>query len=254
LSVLRIEDVSRRFRTVRALERISTSVEAGEIRGLIGPNGAGKTTLINIVTGFLPPTSGHIYLADRRIDRTRAHERVALGLARTFQTPQLCAALTVRDNIVIGAHRRLASARFRTLLTKRRISVRALRAEAEEVGRWLGLGDVLGEPAGALSYGHTRLLEIGRAVIQRPRVLLLDEPVAGMNEAEGERVAEILRALRDDGTTILLVEHDMPFVMQLCDRLTVLDYGNLLADGTPAEIRANPDVQAAYLGKRRSAA
>ncbi len=251
--LLRVEQVSRHFRHVRALHGITTAVADGEIRGLIGPNGAGKTTLINVLTGFLPPSSGHVFLAGESIDRKPAHARVRAGLGRTFQTPQLCTAMPVADNIAVGAHQRLASARFTTLLARERTTLAALRAEAREVAARVGLSDVLDVPAGALSYGHMRLLEVGRALMARPRLLLLDEPVAGMNESESEEVAQILRRLRDEGLTILLVEHDMTFVMGLCDRLTVLDHGELLAEGTPAEIQRNPDVEAVYLGTATAA-
>jgi ABC-type branched-subunit amino acid transport system ATPase component len=251
-ALLRIEGVSRHFGHLRALHGVTAEVQEGEIRGLIGPNGAGKTTLINVLTGFLAPTAGRVYLAGERLDRKPAHVRVRSGLGRTFQTPQLCTAMSVRDNIVVGAHQRLGTARFTSVLTRRAAGLARLRAEADDVARRLGLGEVLDVPAGALSYGHMRLLEISRALMGEPRLLLLDEPVAGMNEAESAQVGAIVRELGKGGTTVLLVEHDMTFVMSVCERLTVLNYGELLAEGTPAEIQRNPEVEAVYLGRRRT--
>jgi ABC-type branched-subunit amino acid transport system ATPase component len=247
--LLELEGVSRSFGRLRAVDDVSTSIEHGELRGLIGPNGAGKTTLINVLTGFIPASSGRVLLDGARIDGSPAHARVRAGLGRTFQTPQLCTAMSVLDNIVVGAHQRLVSARFRRVLAgRRRASLRALRDEAAAVGAEVGLGDVLDAPAGALSYGHMRLLEIARALMASPRLLLLDEPVAGMNESESEPVGTLIRSLPARGTTVLLVEHDMSFVMAICDRITVLDHGVLLAEGTPDEVRSDERVQQAYLG------
>jgi branched-chain amino acid transport system ATP-binding protein len=252
-ALLELRGVSRQFRTLRALHDVTTHVEEGEIRGLIGPNGAGKTTLINVLTGFLPPTAGHVVFEGQRIDRKPAHTRVRAGLGRTFQTPQLCTAMPVLDNIVVGAHQRLVCARFSSLLPGRsHARLATLRAEAESVADRVGLAHLLQTPAGALSYGHMRLLEIARALMAKPRLLLLDEPVAGMNESESEPVAELVRRLPRDGTTVLLVEHDMTFVMGLCDRITVLDHGVLLAEGTPAEIQRDARVEEVYLGTKRT--
>jgi branched-chain amino acid transport system ATP-binding protein len=245
-SLLELDQVSRSFGRVQAVHRVTTSVAAGEIRGLIGPNGAGKTTLINVVSGFIPPTGGTIAFAGTRLERMSAHARVRQGIGRTFQTPQLCRAMPVLDNVVIGAHQRLASARFRNL--RSRTSLASLRREAADRAREVGLGELLQAPAGALSYGHMRLLEIARALMGSPRLLLLDEPVAGMNESESREVAEIVRALRAQGTAVLVIEHDMPFVMGLCDRITVLDHGEVIAEGTPAEMQSNARVEEVYLG------
>ena len=248
-ALLELDGVSRRFGRLRAVDNVSTSVAEGEIRGLIGPNGAGKTTLINVLTGFMPASAGRVFLDGARIDGRPAHARVRAGLGRTFQTPQLCTAMSVLDNVVVGAHQRLGCARFRSVLPgRRRTSLRALRDEAAAVAVEVGLGDALEVPAGALSYGHMRLLEIARALIVRTRLLLLDEPVAGMSEAEAEPVARLIRSLPSRGTSVLLVEHDMTFVMRICDRITVLDHGVVLAEGTPQEVRADARVQEAYLG------
>ena len=247
-ALLELEGVTRAFGRVQAVNGVSTRLEVGEIRGLIGPNGAGKTTLVNVLSGFLVPSRGTISFAGERIERTPAHARVRHGIGRTFQTPQLCRTMSVLDNIVVGAHQRLAVARFRNLLSRQRAGLATLRSEAVVIAEEVGLGRLLDVPAGSLSYGHMRLLEIARALIAQPRLLLLDEPVAGMNENESVAVAEIVQALQARGTTVLVIEHDMPFVMELCDRITVLDQGAVIAEGTPAEIQRDRRVEDVYLG------
>jgi ABC-type branched-subunit amino acid transport system ATPase component len=244
--LLELRDVSRRFGRLRAVNGVSTSIPEGEVRGLIGPNGAGKTTLVNLLSGFLQPTEGSIVFDGVGLERTPAHARVRHGIGRTFQTPQLCRSMSVLDNIVVGAHQRLAVARLRNLVS--RTGLRTLRAEAAGIAQEVGVDDVLGVPAGGLSYGHMRLLEIARALMSRPRLLLLDEPVAGMNENESTAVAETVRRLPARGTTVLVIEHDMPFVMNLCDRITVLDHGVVIAEGSPEEIQRDARVEEVYLG------
>jgi branched-chain amino acid transport system ATP-binding protein len=249
MSLLELHDVTRVFGRVAAVDGVTSTIDEGEIRGLIGPNGAGKTTLVNLLSGFLGLTGGRIALAGSRIDAEPAHARVRHGIGRTFQTPQLCPAMSTLDNIVIGAHQRLATARFANLLARaRRATLGELREEAAQVGRDVGLGALLDVPAGALSYGHMRLTEIARALLAKPRLVLLDEPVAGMNESESAAVADIVRTLPGRGTTVLVIEHDMPFVMGLCDRVTVLDQGRLIAEGTPAEVQRDARVEEVYLG------
>jgi ABC-type branched-subunit amino acid transport system ATPase component len=253
-AVLELQDVSRSFGRVQAVRDVSTRLLPGEVRGLIGPNGAGKTTLVNVLSGFLPATSGRIVFDGVRLDRVQAHARVRHGIGRTFQTPQLCRRMSTLDNVVVGAHQRLGASRLRNLLPGARVSLDTVRGEAAELAAELGLGELLDVPAGGLSYGHMRLLEIARALMGRPRLLLLDEPVAGMNERESDFVAEVVRGLRAQGLTVLVIEHDMPFVMGLCDRVTVLDYGQLIAEGTPDEVQRDPRVEEVYLGALGDAA
>jgi ABC-type branched-subunit amino acid transport system ATPase component len=255
VTLLDLRDVSRAFGRVTAVDGVTTTIDAGEIRGLIGPNGAGKTTLVNVLSGFLAPTRGSIAFDGAQLARAPAHARVRYGIGRTFQTPQLCPAMSTLDNVVVGAHQRLASARLSNLLSRgRRSSLARLRDEAAAVAGSVGLGDLLAVPAGALSYGHMRLTEIARALMAKPRLLLLDEPVAGMNETESAAVAEIVRTLPREGMTVLVIEHDMPFVMGLCDRISVLDRGRLIAEGTPDEVQHDPQVEEVYLGTLGDAA
>jgi ABC-type branched-subunit amino acid transport system ATPase component len=250
--LLAIDGLSCRFGSIQALRGVSTAIEAGEIRGLIGPNGAGKTTLVNVLTGFVRSDEGRVLLDGVPLGRMPAHARVRRGLARTFQTSQLCEELPVVTNIAVGACSRLATARLRLLFDGSRQRLRDVRRDAARVAERVGLGDVGHVEAGALSYGQRRLLEIGRALMTRPRVLFLDEPVAGMNALESGEVAALVRRLRDDGITLVVIEHDMPFVMGLVDRVTVLSSGELLAEGAPGEVQRDPAVETAYLGAGRA--
>jgi ABC-type branched-subunit amino acid transport system ATPase component len=247
--VLAVERLTCRFGRLAALDQVEMAIPAAEIRALIGPNGAGKTTFLHAVSGFLRPSEGRVVLGDRSIDRLSAHSRARLGLRRTFQTPNVCLQLSVVDNVVIGAHQAMGCSGLPVLLGLRhRRRLRALRQDAREALTRVGLGDQCEQGTATLSYGRIRLLEIARALMGHPSVLLLDEPVAGMDDAERAQVAAVIRATRAEGITVLVIEHDMEFVMGLADRVTVLDAGRVLAEGTPAEIQRDPEVEAVYLG------
>jgi len=229
--------VSRSFAGVRALTDVTLEVHRHEVVGLIGPNGAGKSTLVNVLSGFDRPDSGAVELEGRAITRWSPHRRGRHGLARTFQSTHAFRSLSVRENVEVSA-----------------IGVgagpREARKRADELLALLGLDRFEGTPAGALAHGDERRLGVARALATRPRFVLLDEPAAGLPEAEVPDFAEAVRAVRDDhGAGVLLIDHNMALVMEVCDRVQVLDQGRTLAEGTPAEIRANLDVGAAYLGE-----
>jgi branched-chain amino acid transport system ATP-binding protein len=217
---------------------------------VIGPNGAGKTTLFNLITGIYAPTSGEIRLDGEPIHGCAPDALARRGLARTFQNLQVCLNMSALENVMVGAHLRLdrnlikAALRFPALVKRDR----ALREEAAELMRFVGLDAYVGARADAMPYGALKRLEIARALALKPRLLFLDEPAAGLNPKETQDVAALVRKVADSGITVVLVEHDMKMVMNLSDRILVLDYGKKLAEGTAAEVRRNPDVIAAYLG------
>jgi branched-chain amino acid transport system ATP-binding protein len=245
--LLEARGVGKNFGSLIAVHDISLSVAAGELRAIIGPNGAGKTTFFNLITGFFPPTTGHILLDGDDITRRSAVQRVALGMARTFQITEIFPELSLRENVRIAVE---AHAGFARRVWLRRSEVEDVRAAGEDALTRCGLTGKGLRLVGELAHGDQRAAEIAMALALRPRLLLLDEPTAGMGEQETYRIAGLIRRLhKDHGHTIVLVEHDMRVVFNLADRISVLDQGRLLADGTPAEIAANPAVQAAYLGK-----
>jgi branched-chain amino acid transport system ATP-binding protein len=235
--VLRATAVSRAFEGVHALREVTLELHRHEVVGLIGPNGAGKTTLVNVLTGFDFPTAGTVELEEREITSWSPHRRGRVGLARTFQHSRSFGGLSVRENVEVaalgaGAGPREARRRAGTLL------------------ELLGLGERSGQPAGSLPHGDERKLGVARALATEPRFLLLDEPAAGLPEAEVPEFAAVIRSVRDDHEAgVLLIDHNMTLVMDVCDRIQVLDQGRTLAQGTPVEIRANLDVTAAYLGE-----
>jgi branched-chain amino acid transport system ATP-binding protein len=237
------------------VDDVSFAVEPGSIHAVIGPNGAGKTTLFNLISGILPPTGGRIRLGGRDVTALPANRRAALGVARTFQNIRVFGAMTVLENVLTGLHPRL-SAGFGAIVLR---LPRFAREEGEAVARaraaleFVGLADRAEVRAENLAYGEQRRLEIARALAPDPALLLLDEPAAGMNPAETAALAVLVRRIRERGTTVLLVEHDMGFVMGLSDRVSVLNFGRLIYEGSPALVRAEPAVIEAYLGPKVAA-
>jgi branched-chain amino acid transport system ATP-binding protein len=238
VALLEAHDVTVRFGGKAALDQTSIDVERGMITGLIGPNGAGKTTLFNVVCGLLTPQSGQVVLDGSDVTRAPPHRRARLGLARTFQRLELFTSLTVRDNIRVGGDIRNHWSRRRADSTD----------DAERILDLTGLGPIADREVSEIPTGRARVVELARALMTRPSVLLLDEPAAGQTEAETAAFGDLLRRLAGDGMAVCLVEHDMTLVMDVCETLHVLDYGRTIAMGTPGEIRNDPAVVDAYLG------
>jgi len=254
--LLELQDISRYFGGVHAVEAVTMTVRAGTVHGLIGPNGAGKTTLINLLTGFYRPTAGRILLGGERLDGRRSHQIARMGVARTFQNIRLFGRLPAIDNVLVAVHRR----EVRRSLGRVALWPGAARDERREraaalaVLERLGVRGDAGRPAGTLSYGDQRRVEIARALATEPRLLLLDEPAAGMNHEETNALGDAIRALVEPGRAILLIEHDLPLIMRVCDYITVLNFGRVIAAGPPAAIAADPAVIEAYLGRDDDAA
>ena len=252
--ILQVERLSRRFGGLIAVADVSLTVEFGEIRGLIGPNGAGKTTTFNVISGFYPPSAGRVRFAGTNISGWGTHRIAGLGLVRTFQHTTLFQELSVYENVLVGRHLSARRCLVAILLRTRSGSDAEARQAAEELLDFFGLADRAHEPAGVLPHGLQRALGLAVALAAEPRLLLLDEPFTGMNPGETRRMMELILRVRGRGVTILLVEHDMVAVMGLCDRITVLNFGRLLAEGTPEVIRRDPQVIEAYLGAPANAA
>ncbi len=255
-TLLEVRGLSRSFHGLRALDGYTLDLAPLRIHGVIGPNGAGKTTLFHVLSGFLQPSSGTIRFGGRDITGFPAYRIARLGIARTFQNIRLFGELTAIENVMVALERdgrpSVVATLFSTSSFRRR--ERELAAGAMELLELVGLAARRNHLAKSLPYGDQRRLEIARAVGLRPKVLLLDEPNAGMNPIETQELLGLIRRLRDElGTTVVLVAHDIPLVMGLCDRIQVLNYGKLIAEGDPASVRANPDVIAAYLGQARHA-
>jgi branched-chain amino acid transport system ATP-binding protein len=253
--ILQTQELAKSFLGLQALQDFSIAVNVNEILGLIGPNGAGKTTCFNLLTGFLVPTAGKIYFNGQDITGWRPAQIARLGLVRTFQNIRVFHSLSVLDNV-------MAAAQLRTHFSLGELFLSApsfrhkedqVKARAEELLNLLGLSDYANRPAASLPYAHQRRLEIARALATEPQLLLLDEPAAGMNPAESDNLHQLILDLRERfRLTVLLVEHDMRLVMNLCERIVVLNYGKIIAAGKPEEVRADPQVIAAYLGQDRS--
>ena len=238
MSVLRVENVGVRFGGVTALDDVELEADGGRVTGLIGPNGAGKTTLFNVITGLQPPVAGRIFLDGQNITAKKPHQRARMRIARTFQRLEVFGSLTVRENIMVAADARQSWSKDKE--DPKRVT--------EEILDRVGLRSVAHSPVDALSTGLARLVELGRSMATRPRLLLLDEPGSGLDHSETEGLAKIVSELARDGMAVLLVEHDVELVMHVCAEIYVLDFGRLIACGTPTEIRADEAVRAAYLG------
>ncbi|HVE25026.1 MAG TPA: ABC transporter ATP-binding protein [Sporichthya sp.] len=241
--------VTKKYGGLYACNGVDLEVAPGEIIGLIGPNGAGKTTTFNCLTGAVKLTSGQITLNGKDISNLPATERAALGIGRTFQHAQLFKHLSVEENLLLGRHRLYGAGVLRGALGLAGGKERAARRYAHEVAELCGLSPVLNAPCGDLPYGTQRMVEVARAILVDPEVLLVDEPAAGMDSDESVYFGQLLgRIARERGMSVLIIEHDVAMVLSLCDRIYVLNFGSLLAQGTPAEIRSNAEVRAAYLG------
>ena len=250
MALLEVKQLCIQFGGVKAVQNVSFSIEPGIVYAVIGPNGAGKTTLFNLITGVYTPTSGSILLDGESIGGKPPNELARRGVARTFQNLQICMNMSALENVMVGAHLRLdrnpLKAALRLPSIKRRDA--ELREESAELMRFVGLEKYIQARADSMPYGALKRLEIARALALRPRIIFLDEPAAGLNPKETIEVDELVRKVADSGVTVVLVEHDMKMVMNLSDRILVLDYGKKLAEGTGDEVRKNPDVIAAYLG------
>ena len=251
MALLEVSGLTKRFGGLVAVNDVSLTVETGEIHGLIGPNGAGKTTLFNVLSRFQDADRGELYYRDRPVGRRKPHEMISIGLARTFQNINLFREQTTLDNILIGAHRLMGDpfgAIYSLPYARRR--EREIVRRAGEIAELLNLSGELDQFARNLPYGSQKRVELARALASQPEIILLDEPVAGCNEEETADLRKVVQQInRELGITILMVEHDMSMVMGVCDYIYVINFGANLAAGTPAEIRANPEVIRAYLGE-----
>ncbi len=249
-TILKVANVSKRFGGLQALSDVGIEIKRGQVYGLIGPNGAGKTTFFNVLTGLYTPDTGSFELAGKPYTPTAVHEVARAGIARTFQNIRLFAEMTVLENVMVGRHVRTKSGLLGAVLRTPgfKSEEKAIADRAMELLEYVGIGKYADYKSRTLSYGDQRRLEIARALATDPQLIALDEPAAGMNATEKVQLRELIDRIRNDNRTILLIEHDVKLVMGLCDRVTVLDYGKQLAEGSPAEVQRNEKVIAAYLG------
>jgi branched-chain amino acid transport system ATP-binding protein len=250
MALLEVDNLSIAFGGVKAVQGVSFSVDAGIVYSVIGPNGAGKTTLFNLITGVYTPSEGEIRLDGHSIAGTPPHALALRGMARTFQNLQVCMNMSALENVMVGAHLQLDRNLVKAMLRFPGLARRdeRLREEARELMRFVGLEAYWSLGANSMPYGALKRLEIARALAAKPRILFLDEPAAGLNSKETVEIDELVQKVAKSGVTVVLVEHDMKMVMNISDRILVLDYGKKLAEGTAKEVRENPDVIAAYLG------
>jgi branched-chain amino acid transport system ATP-binding protein len=256
VTCLSVRDLSVNFGGLRAVDHVSFSIDAGRIHGLIGPNGAGKTTIFNCITGFYRPAGGFIQFREREITRLRPDQVSHLGIARTFQNVQLFRSMSALDNILVARHHHMRAGVLAEALALPSVhqEERAVRAQAMELLEFLGIRDIQAQPAGNLPFGSQKRLELGRALATEPTLLLLDEPASGLNTSETQALAHLLFKVREHfKLTILLVEHDMGLVMNVCDVITVLNFGRVIAEGTAREVQNAPEVIKAYLGETTGA-
>jgi len=249
--MLKLSQVSKRFGGLQVLQDVSFEVPAGKVFGLIGPNGAGKTTVFNLITGLIAPTGGSITFEGQSLPGRKPHQITRLGLGRTFQNIRIFKEMTLLDNVIVGMHAHLdyGVAGLMLSLPSFRQQERAAREKAHELLSWMGLTHKADDIADNLSYGEQRKLELARALATEPKLLLLDEPVAGMNASEKQELMAEIQQIKKRGYTIFMIEHDMRFVMGLCEEIAVLNFGRIIAQGGPDEIKSNPEVIEAYLGR-----